>query len=116
MAALYENPREGRRVGKLNCWEYMKCGRQPGGENARRFGVCPAATDTLWDGVHRGEKGGRICWKIPQTHCHQFLKETSPETFAVKYQDCRMCNFYDHVRFEEPNDLFQNDSLMDGEL
>ncbi len=107
---------EGRRVGKLNCWDYVRCGRQPDGENAERFGVCPAAIEKRWDGVHHGTKGGRVCWQIPETRCQEFLKEMFPETFAVKYQDCRMCSFYDHVRFEESSSFFDSDSLLDGEL
>jgi len=31
---------------KKNCWEFMKCGREPGGVNAIELGVCRAATET----------------------------------------------------------------------
>ena len=29
----------------MNCWEYMKCGREKGGEKADELGVCPAYPD-----------------------------------------------------------------------
>ena len=29
----------------LNCWEFMKCGKELGGDNADKSGVCPIATD-----------------------------------------------------------------------
>ena len=29
---------------KLNCWEYKKCGRQPGGDRAKEMGICPVTT------------------------------------------------------------------------
>ena len=27
---------------RINCWEYMKCERQPGGRNVEDHGECPA--------------------------------------------------------------------------
>jgi hypothetical protein len=32
---------------KQNCWEYMKCGREPGGEKVAELGICRAAADEL---------------------------------------------------------------------
>ncbi len=32
-------------MGKLNCWDFKKCGRQSGGEKAHELGVCPASTE-----------------------------------------------------------------------
>jgi len=32
----------GNHPGKLNCWEFKKCGRQPGGPKVAELGVCPA--------------------------------------------------------------------------
>ena len=39
---------------KLNCWEHLGCGRQPGGRREGEFGPCPAATDTTCDGMNDG--------------------------------------------------------------
>ena len=49
---------------KVNCWEFMNCGRELGGEKADKLGVCPVATDISADGLNRGKVGGRICWAI----------------------------------------------------
>ncbi|MFP4054542.1 MAG: two-CW domain-containing protein, partial [Phycisphaerae bacterium] len=27
----------------INCWEFLHCGRQPGGSNVSEFGHCPAS-------------------------------------------------------------------------
>ena len=54
---------------RKNCWEVMKCGRQPGGEKVGEFGVCPAAEPSEFDGTNRGTYGGRFCWAIAGTFC-----------------------------------------------
>ena len=45
---------------KLNCWEFMKCGRQPGGEKVDELGVCPASIEPRTDGTNSGKMGGRV--------------------------------------------------------
>jgi hypothetical protein len=82
---------------KSNCWEYKKCGREPGGENAEKMGVCPAATNKRLDGIHRGKNAGRVCWIVAGTMCGGDVQGT----FANKYKDCRECDFYQRVREEE---------------
>jgi len=27
-------------MAKLNCWEFMKCGREVGGKNVKELGIC----------------------------------------------------------------------------
>jgi hypothetical protein len=54
---------------KQNCWEFKKCGREPGGARVEEFGICPATTDTSSDGINGGENAGRICWAIVGTFC-----------------------------------------------
>ncbi len=39
---------------RVNCWEALKCGREPGGEKADAEGICPASTDGAADGVNSG--------------------------------------------------------------
>ena len=46
----------------MNCWEFNKCGRQPGATMAEELGVCPVTIATFANGVNRGVNGGRICW------------------------------------------------------
>ncbi|MBT3274443.1 MAG: hypothetical protein HN368_14900 [Spirochaetales bacterium] len=81
----------------LNCWEFKQCGREPGGFDADRLGVCPAATDTSSDGVNRGRNAGRRCWVISGTFCDG----AAQGIFARKLNNCVMCDFYQIVMNEE---------------
>jgi len=38
---LVEMKMEGDMKECLNCWEFKKCGREPGGEKASELGICP---------------------------------------------------------------------------
>ncbi len=82
---------------KLNCWEFKKCGRQPGGELVYKFGLCPATRETLLDGVHDGENAGRACWIVAGTFCGGEVQGL----FAKKYETCKDCDFYKMVLGEE---------------
>ncbi len=82
---------------KSNCWEYKKCGREPGGVNVKDSGVCPAAREDKLDGVHAGKNGGRACWVISGTWCGG----TVQGTFAKKFVSCGSCDFYRLVKTEE---------------
>lgn len=82
---------------KPNCWEFKKCGREPGGAKAKELGVCPAAVDTKHDGLHGGKNAGRACWFIAGTLCAGEVQGT----FAKKYRDCAVCDFYNKVKDEE---------------
>ena len=53
----------------LNCWEVMTCGREKGGKNSAKDGVCPAAADQSFDGINSGKCGGRFCWAVAGTFC-----------------------------------------------
>ncbi|MCP4347427.1 MAG: protein kinase [Desulfobacterales bacterium] len=80
-----------------NCWEFMKCGREPGGDNTAELGVCPAALDSSFSGINRGKKGGRICWSIAGTFCDGEIQGT----FAEKRETCQKCIFFKMVQAEE---------------
>lgn len=54
---------------KVNYWEYMKCGREPGGKHVAEKGACPAPADTGVDAINKGKNGGRCCWTIAGTLC-----------------------------------------------
>jgi hypothetical protein len=82
------------RKSKLNCWEFKKCGRQPGGAHWREFGICPATIEERLDGVHDGVNGGRACWVIAGTFC----KAEVQGTFAQKFKNCEICDFYQNVK------------------
>lgn len=82
----------------LNCWEYMLCGREPGGSNAKRDGVvCPASLETIFNEIHGGGNAGRACWVVPGTLCDGIPQAT----FAEKQKKCGQCDFYLIVKQEE---------------
>jgi hypothetical protein len=82
---------------KLNCWEFKKCGREPGGAKVSELGVCPASTETRVNGVNGGRNGGRACWAITGTLCGGKFQGT----FASKVGNCLKCEFYQLVGAEE---------------
>jgi len=47
-----------------NCWEFKKCGREPGGAIAEQLGICPTTVAEFANGLNGGINGGRICWAI----------------------------------------------------
>jgi len=77
-----------------NCWDFKKCGREPGGEKAEALGVCPAATMTKLHGMNGGINGGRICWFVPNTTCNDSVQST----VAAKFDMCLTCDFYQHLQ------------------
>lgn len=82
---------------KINCWEYMCCGREPGGKKVEDLGVCPASTAKRADGANSGKNGGRVCWVIAGTRCGGEVKGT----FATQFKDCLKCEFFKLVCKEE---------------
>ena len=84
-------------MGRKNCWEVLKCGWQPGGENAEKHGACPAALPGEYDGVNGGERSGRFCWVVARTFCFG----ESQETLTKKLIDCINCEFFKQVSEDE---------------
>ena len=99
-------PRSGSRP--LNCWEFMECGREPGGRHADELGVCVAAVDSRLDGIHRGTNAGRSCWVAAGTFCEGRVQGT----FAQKFVNCQHCPFYKLVHKEEGPGAKQSDALL----
>jgi hypothetical protein len=81
----------------LNCWEFMKCGREPNGGCTDVLGVCPAAMDKTFDGINRGKNAGRICWAVAGTSCGGSIQGS----FAEKRESCTTCPFYREVQEQE---------------
>jgi hypothetical protein len=82
---------------KLNCWEFHKCGRQPGGERVEALGECIAAVDRQLNGVNNGTNGGRACWAAAGT-----LRAGPPIcTLAKEHGNCLTCEFFRLVTSEE---------------
>ncbi len=81
----------------INCWDYKKCGREPGGAKVAELGVCPAAVDQTTDGLNGGKNGGRICWAVTGTFCDGKVQGA----FAEKEITCLNCEFFKVVKDEE---------------
>ncbi len=84
-------------MGKLNCWEFKKCGRVSGGEHEKDLGVCPVTAEKRLNGVHDGTNAGRACWVVAGTLCGGIVQGS----FAKKYEHCEKCDFYQAVKKEE---------------
>ena len=82
---------------KTNCWEFKKCGRQPGGAKELELGVCKASTNFTHNGVNGGKSAGRYCWKVAGTLCGGKVQGT----FAEKMMNCAACEFFKMVKTEE---------------
>lgn len=87
---------------RKNCWEVMKCGREPNGKN-QGLGVCPAAVEGEHDGMNSGSHGGRFCWNFAGTFC----KGEMQGSIAKKLNNCLECGFYMMVCKEEGEQFIQ---------
>jgi len=94
---------------KQNCWEFMKCGREPGGSRVKKLGVCPAALELRADGINCGKNGGRACWAIAGTFCQGKVQGT----FAQKLCNCIKCEFYKKVVLEEGHDFMYAKDILE---
>ena len=92
----------------LNCWEHHGCGREPGGHKALAEGVCPAATEAALDGIHGGRNAGRTCWVVAGTMCGGSVQGT----FADKYGNCELCDFYRQVCVDEGPEFVLSAKLL----
>jgi len=80
-----------------NCWEVKKCGREPGGANIGRLGVCPAALPIEYDGVNQGKEAGRFCWAVAGT----LSGGQGLGTCVRRPRTCLVCEFLKQVIEEE---------------
>jgi len=83
--------------GKKNCWEFKKCGREPGGAKAEELGVCPVTIHAELDSAHGGSNAGRACWVVAGSLCGGTIQGT----FAQKLHNCWNCDFMKAVKQEE---------------
>ena len=88
-------------MGKENCWEVMKCGREINGLNADKYGVCPASQFGAFDGVNMGTSGGRFCWVVAGTYC----EGNEAGGYSQKLANCLNCKFLKQVNKEEGRDF-----------
>jgi len=84
-------------VKKRNCWEVKQCGREPGGTHEKDLGICPVTLEVRLNGANGGKNAGRSCWVVAGSLC----KGEVQGTFALKYKNCKVCDFYNQVKQEE---------------
>jgi signal transduction histidine kinase len=72
--SLYFPYQSGEESLKVQCWEYMKCGRDKDATLK-----CPSHPHF-----------GRVCWVTAGTFCEGKVQGT----YAQKYEDCRKCDFF----------------------
>lgn len=84
-------------MGKLNCWEFKKCGREPDGARAKELGTCPASQEARTNTLNSGKMGGRCCWAVSGTLCGGKVQGS----YATKLGNCMQCDFFKLVQTEE---------------
>lgn len=94
---------------RKNCWESMKCGREPGGRRSGELGVCPAASEKKFDGVNRGSASGRFCWTVAVTLCGGEVQGT----YAKKFNSYMQCPFLLEVIREEEDAFIMSEKDLD---
>jgi signal transduction histidine kinase len=104
----YINSQNQEPLMSLNCWEYKKCGREPGGPRTHELGICTAATETRCNGIHSGINAGRVCWLVAGTLCGSEVQGT----FARKMATCLECGFYTEVCREEGPELRRDAEIL----
>ncbi|OGR01498.1 MAG: hypothetical protein A2511_02250 [Deltaproteobacteria bacterium RIFOXYD12_FULL_50_9] len=98
--------------GRLNCWEFIQCGRERNGARTVELGVCPASTDSRLDNFHLGVNGGRICWLVDGTLCDVSVRGNSCAGKVEKIRRCLKCGFYNHVKTQEKGGLVRTSEVF----
>jgi len=84
-------------MNRINCWEFMKCGREPNGLNADKLGICPVTQFNKFNSINNGKYAGRFCWTIAGTFCDG----VPSGTYSEKFSNCLKCSFLIKVNEEE---------------
>ena len=82
---------------KLNCWEFVNCGREKNGLMVPIMGECKVVSDMKYDGLNKGLGAGRACWMTYKNDC--VMKKSQ------KLSSCYDCPFYKRVAFEEEEEI-----------
>lgn len=69
----------------MNCWQFMKCGRERNGKNQHLLGTCPAYP-----------KHGTHCARVAGTYCGGEVQGK----FAEKLLSCMACDFYNSEHYD----------------
>jgi hypothetical protein len=84
-------------MNKLNCWEFMKCGKGIGENETDKSEPCPVALKISADGLNGGINAGRICWIIAEGKCHSKVRCNK----IHQKEACFSCEFRYKVMAEE---------------
>lgn len=84
-------------MAKLNCWEFMKCGRESCDGFFSDENTCPTSAELCTDGINDGINGGRACWALAGTFCGGEVQCI----MAAEIKSCLECEFYQIVKEEE---------------
>ena len=91
-------------MAKTNCWDFKKCGREPGGPKVTEFGICPVATAQEFKNINEGFCGGRFCWNVHGTLCDAKVSGDA----EARITNCLLCDFFQAVRREEGTGFVQS--------
>jgi hypothetical protein len=69
----------------MNCWEFMKCGRDANGVKVKELGLCVAYPN---HGTHCARIAGTLCGGCVQG------------SFAMKLSTCLQCDFYKSQNYD----------------
>lgn len=95
MLCIARDRREGGM--KINCWEFKRCGREPGGPREFELGTCCVSTYAPLHGTHGGKNAGRACWVVAGSLCGGRVQGDEEQ----KRTSCWECDFLKIVRKEE---------------
>lgn len=95
---------------KLNCWDFMKCGREINGARVEELGPCPVCTEFDYHGINRGVNAGRACWVIAGTKCGG----KTQGNYAQKLGSCLGCEFFNYVRAQEGDEFMGTKKIKDS--
>lgn len=84
-------------MSKLNCWEFIKCGKGPLGNGINKSDICPVAVETSANALNGGVNGGRICWVIAENCSNAEVKCSK----LHRKDFCFSCEFRYKVTLEE---------------
>lgn len=82
---------------KLNCWEFMKCGKGPSRNGNGKKRRCPIVAETSANTLNGGVNGGRICWIIAENCCNGEVQCSK----LHRKSSCFSCEFRYKVTAEE---------------
>lgn len=86
---------------KKNCWEFKRCGKEPGGSHEHENGKCLVPLMSMYNGINDGHNGGRVCWLISGSLCGGEMQMA----FSEKLKSCNTCDFYSTVTAEEGKNI-----------